>query len=229
MFSDLTQWVTDVVDALGYVGVAFIVALENLFPPIPSEVVLPLAGFIAGQGRATLIGMIVAATVGSVVGAWALYGIAAWVGPVRIRRFVGRYGRWVSVDLDELGKAEAWFDRRSRSAVLVCRCVPLIRSLVSIPAGFRRMPLVRFTVATAIGSAIWNCVLVGAGYALGDRYGDVEDYVGILQALVIIGVVLLVGFIVWRRVVKPRLPSRRGSLTRDRSTGDESARHPGRG
>ncbi len=205
MAGGLTQWVTDVVDALGYVGVASIVALENLFPPIPSEVVLPLAGFLAGQGRATLLGMIAAATVGSVVGAWVLYAIAWAVGPVRIHRFVVRYGRWFGVDTTEVDRAESWFDRRAGSAVLICRCVPLIRSLVSIPAGFRRMPLVRFTLFTALGSLVWNVVLVSAGYALGDRWDDVQHYVGALQWVVIAAIVIVVAWFVWRRVVRPRV------------------------
>jgi membrane protein DedA with SNARE-associated domain len=200
----VTDWVTDVVDALGYLGVALLVALENVFPPIPSEVVLPLAGFVAGQGRASLAGMVVAATIGSVVGAWVLYGIAALVGPDRLRRFVARFGRWFSVSTDDLERAEAWFDRRAAAAVLVCRCVPLVRSLVSIPAGFRKMAPLRFTVYTAAGSAVWNCALVGAGYVLGERWESVGDYVGILQWIVVVIIAGLVAWFLWRRVISPR-------------------------
>lgn len=200
----VTDWVIDVVDALGYLGVAFLVAIENVFPPIPSEVVLPLAGFVAGQGRASLPVMIVAATVGSVVGAWLLYGVSALLGPDRLRRFVARYGRWMSVSTDELARAEAWFDRRAAAAVLVCRCVPLIRSLVSVPAGFRRMEPLRFTAYTAVGSAIWNTALVGAGYALGERWEEVGDYVAVLQWLVVVVIVALVAWFVWRKVIHPR-------------------------
>ncbi|MBA2496414.1 MAG: DedA family protein, partial [Acidimicrobiia bacterium] len=115
MLSDLTEWVTSVVEQLGYVGVAFLVALENLFPPIPSEIVLPLAGFVAGRGEAWLVGMVIAATVGSVIGAWSLYGIAAAVGPGRIRRLTMRYGGWFRITVDDLDRAEGWFDRRSGS------------------------------------------------------------------------------------------------------------------
>jgi membrane protein DedA with SNARE-associated domain len=200
----VTDWVTNVVDTLGYLGVALMVALENLFPPIPSEVVLPLAGFVAGQGRASLPGMVLAATVGSVVGAWALYAIAAWVGPVRLRRFVGRFGRWFSVSETDLDRAESWFDRRAAPAVLVCRCVPLVRSLVSIPAGFRRMPLLRFTLYTAAGSAVWNVALVTAGYVLGDRWDQVQPVVGVLQWIVVVAIVGALAWFVWRRVIQPR-------------------------
>jgi len=200
MFDGLTTWVTDVIDALGYPGVAFLVALESVFPPIPSEVVLPLSGFVAGRGDASLVGMIVAATVGSVVGALVLYGLAAWIGRDRLHRFVGRWGRWFQVKPNDLERAEAWFDRRALAAVLLGRCVPLIRSVVSVPAGFRRMPLLRFTAATAAGSLVWNVALIGAGALLGDRWETVGDYVGILQWLVIVSIAALAVWFLGRRL-----------------------------
>ena len=201
----MTDWVTDVIDALGPVGVAFLVALENLFPPIPSEVVLPLAGFVAGRGDANVVVMVVAATVGSVIGALILYAIAAWVGPDRFRAFVLRFGKFFAVQPHEIDRAESWFDDHANRAVLICRCVPLIRSLVSIPAGFRRMPLLPFVVYTAMGSLVWNILLVGAGYALGDQWEKVEDYVGIMQLIVIVTIVAVVAWFVWARVVRPRV------------------------
>jgi membrane protein DedA with SNARE-associated domain len=204
----MTDWVTDVIDALGYVGVAILVALESVFPPIPSEVVLPLAGFSAGRGDASLPGMIAAATVGSVVGALVLYGIAAWIGPVRLRRFVDRYGKWFRLTTADLDKAEGWFDRRAETAVLVGRCAPLIRSLISVPAGFRHMSLGRFTVYTTLGSLIWNVVLISAGAVLGDRWHEVGDVVGLLQAVVILAVGAGICFFLWRRVVRPRMRDR---------------------
>ncbi len=153
MFSNLADWVTEVIDQLGYLGVAFLVALENVFPPIPSEVVLPFAGFVASDGGATLIGMIIAATIGSLVGALVLYGFAAWIGPERLDRFLLTYGKWFRLTSADVRKSEAWFDRHSNSAVLICRCIPLVRSLISIPAGFRRMPLGRFVLYTTLGVA----------------------------------------------------------------------------
>ncbi|CAN5538121.1 DedA family protein [soil metagenome] len=205
MIEDLTDWVTDVVHALGYVGVAFLVALESVLPPIPSELILPLAGFVAGQGEASLLGMIVAATVGSVVGALVLYAISAAVGADRLRAFVVQYGRWIGVKEADLDRADSWFDRRSDVAVLVCRCIPLVRSLVSIPAGFRRMPLPRFILFTALGSLVWNAALVGAGALLGDNWEQVGDVIGRVQEVVILVIALAIGFFVWRRIVKPRL------------------------
>ena len=207
MLNEIADWVTRVIESLGYVGVAVLVALENVFPPIPSEVVLPFAGFVASDGGATFVGMVLAATIGSLVGAWALYGIAAWVGPVRLRRFVERFGRWFSVSVDDLERAESWFDRHSHVAVLICRCVPLIRSLVSIPAGFRRMPFGTFTLFTFIGSAVWNLGLVGAGYLLRDRWEDVEPVMGVVQWVVIALILGALGWFVWKRVLGPRLGS----------------------
>ncbi|MPY94797.1 MAG: DedA family protein [Acidimicrobiia bacterium] len=207
MFDQLTEWVTDVVASLGYGGVAFLVALESVFPPIPSEVVLPLAGFVAGRGEASVVGMVIAATIGSVVGAWALYLIAAAIGPVRLRRMVARYGRWFRIDEDDVARAEGWFDRRGGTAVLICRCIPLVRSLVSIPAGFRRMEAVRFTLLTTLGSAVWNIALISAGYALGERWEEVGDYVSYLQYALYVAVAGGVGWFVWRRFVSPRARS----------------------
>lgn len=201
MLETLTEWATAVVETLGYLGVAMLVALENVFPPIPSEVVLGLAGYTASRGDAWVVGMIIAATAGSVVGAWVLYGISAAIGPVRLRAILVRHGAWIGFGEADLARAEAWFDRRSRSAVLVCRCVPLIRSLISIPAGFRRMPLGAFTLFTLIGSLVWNTVLVTSGYLLADQWEHVLEFTEPFQTLVVIVIGLLVAASVIRSVI----------------------------
>ena len=203
MLGDLANWVQDVINQFGYFGVALLVVIENIFPPIPSEIVLPFAGFVAQQGSAgvaqsdtSVIGMMIAATIGSVVGALILYVISSAIGPERLRAFVQRFGRWFGVKQTDLLRAEAWFDRRSFVAVLVGRCVPLIRSIVSIPAGFRRMKLTSFILLTAVGSAVWNIALIGAGAILGDQWERVGEYVGVFQWLVIGAIlVLLVRFV----------------------------------
>jgi len=192
VLSNLATWVQDVIESLGYLGVALLVIAENLFPPIPSEIVLPFAGFVARRGDGSVVVMVLAATVGSVVGALILYAIAAAIGPERIHSFVVRFGKWFGVKESDMVRAEEWFDRRSNAAVLVGRCVPLIRSLVSIPAGFRRMNFARFALLTAIGSAVWNIALIGAGAALGDQWDRVGDYVGIFQWVVIAALVVAV-------------------------------------
>jgi len=205
VFDGLTDVITRIVETLGAVGVALLVAVENVFPPIPSELVLPLAGFVAGRGDASLTAMLIGATTGSVVGAWILYGIAAWIGHDRLHRLVRRHGRWFGVRIADLERAEAWFDRRAASTVLVGRCVPLIRSLISVPAGFRRMPLGRFTVYTAIGSTIWNGALIGAGAVLGDQWERVGGVIERFQWVVVACIALGAAVFAWKRILSPRL------------------------
>lgn len=199
----LTEWVTSVVEGLGYVGVGLLVAVESLFPPIPSELVLPLAGFATVSGDASFPGMIIAATLGSLVGAVALYGLAAGVGPVRLRRVIERHGKWARVDVSDIERTEAWFDRRAGRMVLFGRCVPLIRSLISIPAGFRRMAPIRFLAYTAVGSLIWNVALIGAGRLLGSSWRRMEHPLDLARDVVVILLVGALAWFVWRRFIVP--------------------------
>jgi len=205
----IIDWATSLVETLGPFGVAVLVVLENLFPPIPSEIVLPLAGFVAATGEADLVVMIAAATIGSIVGAYLLYGIAGAIGPVRLRRFVVAHGRWLGLTEDDLDRSEAWFDDRAKRAVFICRCIPLMRSLISIPAGLRRMPLVPFTAYTLLGSLIWNSALVGAGYALGDNWEAAGQPVELLQKAVLIVIGTAVAWFFWRRLIQPKFPGSR--------------------
>jgi len=168
------------------------VVLENVFPPIPSEIVLPFAGFVAQQGSYSVVLMILAATVGSVIGALIMYWIAAVIGDERLHAFTRKFGKWVQIREADLTRAEEWFDRHAMSAVLVGRCVPLIRSVVSIPAGFRRMKLVPYIAYTFLGSLVWNIALVGAGAVLGENWESVGSYVGVFQWVVIALVVAVV-------------------------------------
>ena len=206
MLGDLATWVQDVINQFGYFGVALLVIIENVFPPIPSEIVLPFAGFVAQQGSSaaqsdtSVIGMMIAATIGSVVGALILYFVSAAIGPDRLRAFVEKFGKWFGVKSSDLVRAEAWFDRRSSLAVLVGRCVPLIRSIVSIPAGFRRMKLSSFVVLTAIGSAVWNIALIGAGAVLKDQWDRVGDYVGVFQWVVVAAIIVVLAKFVLSRI-----------------------------
>ena len=185
LLSSLATWVQDVIEQLGYVGVALLVVAENVFPPIPSEIVLPFAGFVAQRGSESVVLMILAATVGSVGGALIMYWIAAVIGDERLHAFTRKFGKWVQIREVDLTRAEEWFDRHATSAVLIGRCVPLIRSVVSIPAGFRRMKLVPYIAYTFIGSLVWNILLIGAGALLGENWERVGSYVGVFQWVVI--------------------------------------------
>lgn len=207
MLNSLADWVVDVIEKIGYVGVALLVALENLFPPIPSEIVLPFAGFHASDGKSTLWGMILAATIGSLAGAWVLYGIAAAIGPERTHRFVTRFGKWFRLTSNDITKAERWFDRHASLSVLLCRCVPLVRSLISIPAGLRRMNFAVFTLYTSIGSLVWNTALIYAGYQLRDNWEDVEPVLSVAQYVVIALILVGIGWLVSRRWRVPPVPS----------------------
>jgi membrane protein DedA with SNARE-associated domain len=170
---------------LGYVGLALLLVLENLFPPIPSEVVLPLAGFFVGRGDFAFWGALFAARTGSTTGALVLYGLGRWGG----RALVLRYGRWLRVSEQDLDRAEGWFARHGDLVVLGARVVPFARSVVSIPAGTSRMSLRRFTVLTTIGAAVWNAIRIGAGYALGANRDRVSGWVGAYSDVVLVVVV----------------------------------------
>lgn len=191
----------DVMDALGEVGLGLLVAIENLFPPIPSEVVLPLAGFLAAQGRLSLPLAVLAATVGSLVGALALYALGRAWGPGRSRRVVAKLPL---VDVADLERAEARFERHATAAVLLGRCIPVVRSLVSLPAGAQRMPVLRFAALTTLGSAVWNSVFIGAGYALGAQWERVGGYAELLTWVVVALLMLLLARWVLARIRRRR-------------------------
>ena len=181
LLEPIVQAVVSLVGALGAPGVGIAVAAENLFPPIPSEVILPSAGFAAASGSMGLISAIVWATLGSLAGALALYALGAWFGRAR---FYSLAAKIPFVKEADIKRAEARFVRRGPLAVLVGRIVPVVRSLISIPAGIERMKLLPFTVYTAIGSAVWNSILIGAGYALGANWALVEEWISRYQLIV---------------------------------------------
>jgi membrane protein DedA with SNARE-associated domain len=187
-------------DALGAVGVGLAILLETVIPPIPSEVVLPLAGYLAQTGRMSLVAAFLAATTGSVLGAAFLYQLGRWLGPDRSRRFLDRLPLVGSADVD---KAFGAFERHGRGAVLFGRLVPVVRSFISVPAGVVRMPWPQFLLYTALGSAVWNAALIGAGVALGTQYELVERYVGLLDYALVAGVIGVLGWLVVRHVRRP--------------------------
>ena len=172
-FSGLTGWVASVIDSLGAFGVAVLVALESIIPPIPSEIVLAMAGYLSSQGRFNVVLIVLAATAGSLVGALVLYWLGAALGEERLKRWLDHIPL---VDRDDLEQADRWFERHGRWAVLIGRVVPVVRSLVSIPAGANRMPLGEFVLLTTLGSGVWNALIVGLGFALGSQWEQVDRY-----------------------------------------------------
>jgi membrane protein DedA with SNARE-associated domain len=188
------DWIFRIVDALGAVGVGLLILLENIIPPIPSEVILPLAGFRARTGTLNLLAVWPAATAGSVLGALLLYGLGAWLGHDRLRSLAGR--RWfVFASQKDIDRGDELFDRHGGKVVLLARCVPFLRSVVSIPAGISGMPLLRFTVLTAIGSGVWNAAFLWLGWILGENWNTVEQWLGpvsyVVIGLLVVGLVVL--------------------------------------
>jgi membrane protein DedA with SNARE-associated domain len=186
----VTDWVQDALGGGSYLVLTALLVLENLFPPIPSEIVLPFAGALVNDGGMTFPGAVLAATLGSVIGAVILYGIGRYGG----RPLLYKHGRYLRLSPQQLDRADAWFDARGDWIVLLGRLIPGIRSIVSVPAGASEMPVTRFLVLTTIGSAIWNSALIGAGWALGRNWEDVSAVIERFQTLVI--VVVLVSAVV---------------------------------
>ena len=197
----LSGMVLQLIDLLGEWGVALMLFVETVFPPIPSEVILPLAGFLAGAGRMNLVLVLVLATLGSYVGALVLYWLGRVIGFERTVRWLGKLPL---VDEGDFRKAAGWFHRHGRSAVLFGRLVPIVRSLISLPAGADRMNLVSFSAFTILGSGLWNSVLVLGGAALGTQYERVEQYTEWIDRGMYAAIVVVVVMFVVRRVRRSR-------------------------
>ncbi|ANS64931.1 hypothetical protein SLINC_2707 [Streptomyces lincolnensis] len=207
------QWINGLMDTLGAPGAGIAIALENLFPPLPSEVILPLAGFAASTGQMNLWAALLWTTAGSVVGALALYGVGALLGRDRT---VAIAARLPLVKVSDIEKTEAWFLRHGTKAVFFGRMIPIFRSLISVPAGVERMPLPVFLGLTTLGSAIWNTVFVLAGYALGDNWAQVTDMVSAYSKVVLVAAALaLAVFVVVRLLRRPGSGRRRSGAPRE--------------
>jgi membrane protein DedA with SNARE-associated domain len=198
----LSETASAVLRDLGLLGLVVLMFAENVFPPIPSEAVLPLAGYLVAQGDLTAPGVLIASTLGSVAGSVVLYELARHGG----RPFVLRYGGLLRVGPEELQRAETWFTRRGPVVVLVGRCIPGVRSLVSLPAGLLRMSRPLYIGLTLAGTLVWNSVLVGAGWLLGENWARAGDVVGPMSAPLLAAVLLALatgGVIWWRRREQP--------------------------
>ena len=205
------DWVVGLMETLGAPGAGLAVAVENLFPPIPSEVILPLAGFAASRGELDLTAAIVFTTLGSLIGALALYGLGALLGRERMR---GLARRLPLVDVHDVDRTEEWFRRHGTKAIFFGRMVPIFRSLISIPAGIERMPVWKFALLTTAGSFVWNTAFILAGFWLGEQWHVVEQYAEVFQLIVIAAVVGAVTWFVVARVRKARRGHTDGSAAR---------------
>ena len=184
------DWITGLVRQTGYPGIALLMLAENVFPPIPSELIMPMAGFTAARGELNMVGVVVAGTAGSLAGALLWYYIGRWIGLERLKRWAAKHGRWLAISPEEVDKAAAWFDRHRGKAVLIGRLVPAVRTLISVPAGVAGMALMPFLTYSALGTASWTALLAAAGYLLEDQYQKVGDYLNPVSD-VILGLIVL--------------------------------------
>ncbi|WP_017653649.1 DedA family protein [Fortiea contorta] len=196
----MLEWITNTINSLGYLGIALLMFLENLFPPIPSELIMPLAGFTAspyqpGGAKLNIIYVFVSGLIGSVLGGLVWYYPGKFLGEHRLKAWANKYGKWLAVSGQDIDKARRWFDRQGSKAVFIGRLVPGVRTLISVPAGITNMHLLPFLFYTTLGSAVWVGLLTYSGYLLGTQYQLVDEYLAPVSKIVLGGLVVL--FAVW--------------------------------
>jgi membrane protein DedA with SNARE-associated domain len=191
----MQEWITNIMTSLGYLGIGLLMFLENLFPPIPSELIMPLAGFTISQGKMEFVPAIAAGVIGTVLGAFPWYYVGKLIGEENIKRLANKYGKWIAVSGQDIDRAHNWFTKHGEQAVFFGRLVPGVRTLISLPAGIEEMPLLPFLLYSTLGTTLWVSLLTVVGYKLGTHYDLVEEYLGPVSKIVF--VLLIVAFIVW--------------------------------
>ncbi|HEY8578324.1 MAG TPA: DedA family protein [Beijerinckiaceae bacterium] len=171
------NWVTELVQEYGYVAIALLMFVENVFPPIPSELIMPMAGFSAARGDLSLVGVILSGTFGSLCGAYFWYQLGRWYGRARLLDLASRHGRWLTIGPQDVKKAQSWFEKHGGKAVFFGRLLPAIRTLISVPAGIAEMPRIPFLLYSALGTIMWSSILAVCGYLLESQYDKVSAYV----------------------------------------------------
>lgn len=194
-YRTMTKWILNLIHSMGYFGIVLLMFVENIFPPIPSEYIMPLGGFLVAEGKFSLVGIIIAGTLGSVLGAFPLYLLGKKVGEKGMENFADRYGKWLTLSREDIKRANNWFKKYGALAVVLCRLVPGIRSFISIPAGINKMNFAAFLFYTTLGSAIWTAILASAGYFLKANFQQVEHYIDYVSYAVFGLIILLY---IWR-------------------------------
>ncbi|WP_417777483.1 DedA family protein [Stutzerimonas xanthomarina] len=197
--------IVEIVSAFGYIGVFLLMLLENIFPPIPSELIMPLAGFVAARGDLNFIVVILVGTAGSVVGALPWYYAGAKLGQERMKRLAKRWGHWLTLSPEDVDKASDWFDRHGKAAVFFGRLIPAVRTLISVPAGIAGMSMTKFLIYSTLGSLIWTALLALAGYLLESQYEKVSEYLNPVSTVI---VVLMVLYYLYR-LIRQRFASKK--------------------
>jgi len=198
----MTEFILDAITWGGYVGIFLLMALENIVPPVPSEVIMGLGGMAVARGDMTIVPLILWGTAGTTAGNYFWYAVGRRFGYLGLKPFVDRWGRWLTVEWEDVEKLHGFFLRHGGKTVFVFRFLPTFRTMISLPAGMARMPLWRFFVATFVGSAVWNTVLAGAGYHLGSNFDRLDRYVG--PAAIALSVAIVIGYIYRVATWKPR-------------------------
>lgn len=194
----MEELILEIMNDYGYAGIFFLIAIENLFPPIPSEIILTFGGFITTYSSLSIIGVITFATLGSVVGAIILYLIGRFFDTDKIEAFVAKWHRYLRISPEDIQRATEWFRKNETWTVFFCRFIPLIRSLISLPAGMTRMNFTTFLLLTTLGSLIWNAVLIIIGAYVGESWTSIVKFMNVYSNVVYIAlVVLFVGFVYW--------------------------------
>lgn len=191
----MADWITDLIAQHGYLALALLMFLENVFPPIPSELIMPFAGYAAAKGDINPIGAVVAGSVGSSLGAFAWYGVGYGLGAERLKRFARRYGRWLTISESDVERAQQWFNRYGGAAVCIGRLIPAVRSVISAPAGIAHMGRLRFLLWSTLGTIVWSGVLTGLGCLLGSRFSEVDKW---LQPVSLAIIALAIGAYLYR-------------------------------
>jgi len=211
----MEQMMIDIINGFGYIGIAFLIAVENIFPPIPSEVILTFGGFLTTVSNMNVWGVILSATVGAVAGALVLYYLGRLLNAERLERlFESKLGRRLHLKKEDVRRAEGWFSKHGNKTVFFCRFIPLVRSLISIPAGAAKMQMGSFLLLTAAGTAIWNTVLVFLGKFAGDAWGNIANYVNV-YSIIAVGVLAVIAIVVGVIFIKTRFLSPRGTAGKD--------------
>lgn len=199
----MDYWIQNILEQFGIMGVAFLMLIENIFPPIPSEVVMPWAGYSVSQGDHSFLAIVTAGSVGSFLGALVWYGVGRWIGKERLSRWAARHGAWLTISPKDLDRVDQWFGSWGGGAVLVCRLIPGLRTLISLPAGFTEMSFLPFVIYTAIGTVTWTALLAAIGWWLGNNYADSIAPLGWVSTAVVVG---LFAWWLFRLVSQKRWP-----------------------
>jgi membrane protein DedA with SNARE-associated domain len=205
-----SDWILNWIESGGYLAVALLMLLENIFPPIPSEIVMPVAGIVSSRGDLHIGLVILFGTVGAVVGQMLWFWLGLRVGEEGLKKLARKHGRWLTVSPDDIAKADDWFDKHGGKAVMIGRLVPGVRTLISLPAGLSEMPLQRFIIYSSIGSGGWTTLLGLAGYALGERSESVTSWIGPVSTVVFMGILAyyIYRFVTFKKDVTPRFAGR---------------------